>query len=153
MRRATIGRISGARAEGPVHAIWRPLVAVIAMVSGMMAPGGGAPVQALTYAPIDRPGPPLSVPAAVLAQSLSCTGDLAGARLTPVLLVPGTTVPPRDHYGWNYIRAFDAMGRPYCTVATPKHAMEDMQISGEYVVYAIRTMYQTSGRRISVLGG
>jgi hypothetical protein len=31
--------------------------------------------------------------------------------------------------------------------------MEDMQISGEYVVYAIRTMYQHSGRRIAILGG
>jgi triacylglycerol esterase/lipase EstA (alpha/beta hydrolase family) len=70
-----------------------------------------------------------------------------------VLLVPGTWVTPQEQYGWNYMRAFDALGWPYCTVTTPKHAMEDMQISGEYVVDAIRTMYQRSGRRIAILGG
>jgi triacylglycerol esterase/lipase EstA (alpha/beta hydrolase family) len=42
---------------------------------------------------------------------------------------------------------------PCCAVTTPKHAMEDMQISGEYVVHAIRTMYQRAGRRIAILGG
>jgi len=106
-----------------------------------------------TYAAVDRPGPALSVPAAVLAQSLSCTGDLAGADRAPVLLVPATWVSPGEHYGWNYIRAFDALGWPYCEVTTPKYAMEDMQISAEYVVYAIRTMYEQAGRPIAILGG
>jgi triacylglycerol esterase/lipase EstA (alpha/beta hydrolase family) len=106
-----------------------------------------------TYAAVDRPGPALSVPAAVLAQSLSCTGDLAGADRAPVLLVPATWVRPGEHYGWNYIRAFDALGWPYCEVTTPKYAMEDMQISAEYVVYAIRTMYEQAGRPIAILGG
>ena len=111
------------------------------------------PVQALTYAPDERPGPALSVPAEALAHSLSCTGDLAGAERAPVLLVPGTWVSPREHYGWNYMRAFDALGWPYCAVTTPKYAMEDMQISAEYVVYAIRSMHQRAGRPIAILGG
>lgn len=106
-----------------------------------------------TYAALDRPGPALNVPAAVLAQSLSCTGDLAGADRAPVLFVPATWVSPGEHYGWNYIRAFDALGWPYCEVTTPKYAMEDMQISAEYVVYAIRTMYEQAGRPIAILGG
>jgi triacylglycerol esterase/lipase EstA (alpha/beta hydrolase family) len=113
----------------------------------------GLPMQALTYAPADRPGPALGVPAAALAQSLSCTGDLAGAGRAPVLLVPGGLVTPSEHYGWNYLRAFDALGWPYCTVTIPKYAMEDMQISAEYVVYAIRSMYQRAGRSIAILGG
>ena len=114
-----------------------------------------APVRATdrTYAAVDRPGPALSVPPAVLAQSLSCTGGLAGAERAPVLLVPATWVSPREHYSWNYMRAFDALGWPYCEVTTPKHAMEDMQISAEYVVYAIRTMYEQAGRPIAILGG
>ena len=134
---------------------WRAMigiVAVLAVLAVPVTPMGAAPVQALTYAPIDRPGPPLSVPVEVLEQSLSCSGDLAAGPV-PVLLVPGTWAVPREHYGWNYMRAFAALGWPYCAVTTPKYAMEDMQISGEYVVHAIRTLYQWTGRRIAILGG
>jgi hypothetical protein len=116
-------------------------------------PVGAVDGTPLTYAPVDRPGPALSVPAEALAHSLSCTGDLAGAGRAPVLLVPATWVNPWEHYGWNYLRAFDALGWPYCTVTTPKYAMEDMQVSAEYVVYAIRSMYQQAGRPIAILGG
>lgn len=118
-----------------------------------VTPVGAADGTPLTYAPVDRPGPALSVPAAGLAQSLSCTGDLAGAGRAPVLLVPGGLVTPWEHYGWNYLRAFDALGWPYCMVTTPKYGMEDMQLSAEYVVYAIRSMYQRAGRPIAILGG
>ena len=134
---------------------WRAVVGVtaITVVSSVVPTTGAASAAAFTYAPVDRPGPALSVPAAVLAQSLGCRGDLAGAGRAPVLLVPGTWAVLREHYGWNYMRAFDALGWPYCTVTTPKHAMEDMQISGEYVVAVIRTMYQRAGRPIAILGG
>jgi triacylglycerol esterase/lipase EstA (alpha/beta hydrolase family) len=128
----------------------RSFVLSAALLLLLVPPATGA---AFTYAPVDRSGPALSVPAATLAESLNCTGDLAGAGRAAVLLVPGTWVLPREQYGWNYMRAFDALGWPYCTVTTPKHAMEDMQISAEYVVYAIRTMYQRAGRGIAILGG
>ncbi len=129
------------------------VIGVLAMVTALLRPAGLAPAQALAYSPIDRPGPVLSVPEAVLAESLSCSGDLAGAGRAPVLLVPGTWVTPDEQYGWNYMRAFAALGWPNCTVTTPEHAMGDMQIAGEYVVHAIRTMYQRSGRTIAILGG
>jgi triacylglycerol esterase/lipase EstA (alpha/beta hydrolase family) len=134
---------------------WRAVVGITALeVVSMVVPAtSAAGAQAFSYAPVNRPGPPLGVPAAALAQSLTCTGDMAGADRAPVLLVPGTWATPREQYGWNYMRAFDALGWPYCTVTTPKYAMGDMQISGEYVVHAIRTMYERSGRRIAVLGG
>jgi triacylglycerol esterase/lipase EstA (alpha/beta hydrolase family) len=128
------------------------LLVTAALPAGRAGAAGGTS-SALTYAPVDRPGPALSVPAAVLAQSLSCTGDLTDADRAPVLLVPGTRVSPREHYGWNYMRAFEALGWPYCAVTTPKHALEDMQISAEYVVYAIRSIYQQAGRPIAILGG
>jgi triacylglycerol esterase/lipase EstA (alpha/beta hydrolase family) len=132
---------------------WWVMIGVV--VSGSMAVNtiGGASVQAFVYAPIDRPGPSLSVPAAMLAKSMSCHGDLTGDNHVPVLLVPGTWETPDEHYGWNYMPAFDSLNWPYCAVTTPKHAMEDMQISAEYVVYAIRTMSQRTGRRIAILGG
>jgi triacylglycerol esterase/lipase EstA (alpha/beta hydrolase family) len=133
---------------------WK-LTGVVCLVVWLVTAGTASPAagEALTYAPVDRPGPELSVPVAVLAESLSCTGDLAGADRAPVLLVPGTRVSPREHYGWNYLHALEVLGWPYCTVTTPKHALEDMQISGEYVVYAIRSLYQRAGRPIAILGG
>ena len=108
-----------------------PVVVVMAIVSAVVVPASAVQIQAPTYAPVDRPGPALSVPAAELAQSLRCSGDLAGADRAPVLLVPATWVTPGEHYGWNYLRAFDVLGWPYCEVTTPKYALEDMQISAE----------------------
>jgi pimeloyl-ACP methyl ester carboxylesterase len=109
------------------------------------------PARAVTYAPVDQPGPALDVPRAELAQALRCTGDLAGATVEPVLLIPGTTVTPQE-FAWNYEPALDALRRPYCAVTLPGHAMADIQVSAEYVVYAIRAMHSRTGRPIALLG-
>jgi hypothetical protein len=100
--------------------------------------------------PVDKPGPPLDVPPAALAASLRCPADLrSGPR--PVLLVPGTGEDP-DWYAWTYEPALAKLGIPYCTVTLPAHATGDIQVAGEYVVSAIRTMYARAGRRVDVLG-
>jgi hypothetical protein len=104
------------------------------------------------YAPLDRPGPPLSVPAAALRASLTCTAGVAHAAHNPILLVPGTNLDPGSNFSWNYERAFRAMGWPFCTVTLPFHTMGDVQVAGEYVVYALRTVARESGRRVDVLG-
>lgn len=94
--------------------------------------------------------PALSVPAAALARSLDCHGNLA-AR-TPVLLIPGTTLTPAE-FDWNYDRAFTATGRPFCSVTLPQNALGDIQVAAEYVVSAIRTMSdRAGGRKIDLLG-
>jgi triacylglycerol esterase/lipase EstA (alpha/beta hydrolase family) len=103
------------------------------------------------YAPVDRPGPALSVPSGLLRKALTCEGDLRGARLTPVLLVPGTNVTPQE-FGWNYMHSFRVQRRPFCAVELPVQATGDVQVAGEYVVYAIRTMARAAHRRIDVLG-
>ncbi|MCU1692167.1 MAG: lipase [Frankiales bacterium] len=120
-------------------------LAALLLVTGAARAAGPA------YAPLDQPGPRLTVPAADLARSLVCTGDLRGARLTPVLLVPGTTLTPAQ-YSWNYARSFRAQGRPFCTVALPRQATGDIQVAGQYVVNAVRTMHARAGRKIDVVG-
>lgn len=67
-----------------------PLTALLLLGSG------AAPAQAAST------GPALTVPAARLAASLTCSGDLAEAGKTPVLLVPGTTLTPQVNFSWNY---------------------------------------------------
>ncbi len=115
-------------------------IAAVLLVVGLVAPAT-ATVQ----------GPRLTVPAKALTSSLTCAGDLSGG-LTPVLLVPGTTLTPGVNYSWNYEKVFTAQQRPWCAVTLPGHAMEDIQVAGEYVVHAIRAMHAKAGSRISVLG-
>jgi hypothetical protein len=104
------------------------------------------------YAPLDRPGPKLTVPTATLKAALHCVGNLRTAPGEPVLLSPATGVTPAENYSWNYERAFDAQGRAWCAVTMPFHTLGDIQTAGEYLVYAIRTMYAVAHRRIAVLG-
>ena len=124
----------------------RRLVAAIGVL--LLAPS----VASAAYAPPDRPGPPLSVPASALAAALHCTGGLAEAAHAPVLLVPGTSLNPATDYGYGWEPALARLGWPYCTVTLPGTAMGDIQIAGEYVVYAIRAMHAAYGGRIDIVG-
>jgi hypothetical protein len=69
-----------------------------------------------------------------------------------VLLVPGTGATADDNFSWNYEPAFNARGIPWCAVTFPSSGNNDIQVNGEYVVYAIRTMFQRAGRRIAIAG-
>lgn len=110
------------------------------------------PASATTaYAPLNRPGPALSVPAAVRHAALSCHGNPASA-LEPVLLNPATSVTPQENYSWNYEKAFTAQGRYWCAVTMPFHTFGDIQTAAEYLVYGIRQMHATTHHRIAVLG-
>jgi triacylglycerol esterase/lipase EstA (alpha/beta hydrolase family) len=107
---------------------------------------------AVAYAPVNRPGPPLDVPTSQLASALTCTASVAHASREPVLLVPGTELTPSPNFSWNYERALSAAGYPYCAVTLPAHATGDIQVAGEYVVYAIRQMHASSGRKVQIVG-
>ena len=134
----------------------RRVALIVATLLVAVAGVGASPVAASTagptYAPLDRPGPALDVPAAALAASLTCTPDVSSGVREPVLLVPGTTATPETNFSWNYERAFTAMGFPWCAVTLPDSAMGDIQVAGEYVVYAIRTMHARSGRKVQIVG-
>ncbi|HEX6394274.1 MAG TPA: hypothetical protein VFZ97_12595 [Acidimicrobiales bacterium] len=108
-------------------------------------------VENASYAPVNRPGPALSVPAENLAQSMRCTSDLVESGRDPILFVAPTLVNPDEAY-FGYERAFDALAIPYCTLTIPFFTTEDIQVSAEYVVYAIRTIHAHAGRRITLLG-
>jgi hypothetical protein len=115
----------------------------------LLFPAGSA---AADYAPLDKPGPALSVPTAKLQAALVCKPGVAGASRNPILLIPGTNLDPEPNFSWNYERAFDSLKWPYCTVTLPQHTLGDIQVAGEYVVYALRTMAGLSGRKVDVLG-
>ena len=104
------------------------------------------------YAPLDHPGPTLGTPEKSLAKALRCRGDFSSPK-TPVLFVPGTGTTPDQAFEWNYGSYFRQEKRPYCTITMPEAARGDLQVNGEYVVYAIRRTYAKAGDRpIAVLG-
>jgi pimeloyl-ACP methyl ester carboxylesterase len=119
------------------------------VVAGLLALPATA--GAVTYAPVDQPGPPLSIPQATLDASMQCSGS-PDTGPTPVLLVHGTGSNPSHNFGWNWEPALDKLGISWCTVALPGNGLLDVQDAGEYVVNAIRTMYAAAGRRISIIG-
>jgi len=97
-------------------------------------------------------GPALQEPEATLAAALSCPGGFGHPDHEPVLLVHGTGATGQLNWGWNYAKVLPAMGYDVCTVDLPNRALDDIQVSSEYVVYAIRTMARTSGRLVDVVG-
>ena len=128
----------------------RSLLLPVLAAGLLTAPAASAAGDEL-YAPVNRPGPALSVPAALLQKALTCEGDLRRSRLTPVLLVPGTNVTPQE-FSWNYMHSFRVQHRPFCAVELPVQATDDVQVAGEYVVHALRTMARAGHRRIDVVG-
>jgi pimeloyl-ACP methyl ester carboxylesterase len=127
------------------------LIAVLAATSaGALAAAGAA--QAITYAPVNTPGPPLSVPTATLRSALVCTGSLASSSREPILLVPGTTLNPQADFSWNWERALSAQHWPFCTIDLPGNGMANIEIAGEYVVYAIREMHAMSHKKVEIVG-
>jgi Lipase (class 2) len=125
----------------------RGLAGAIAATALLVPASAGA----VTYAPVDTPGPPLSVPQERLDSALACSGNLS-AGPAPVLLVPGTGSNPQHNFSWNWEPALTHLGISWCAVTLPGNALGDVQIAGEYVVNGIRTMYQRAGRRISIIG-
>ena len=128
---------------------WLVATLTVATLGVVASPGAGATPA---YAPLDRPGPALSVPAAILKAALTCSGDFTHTSVEPVLLNPATAVTPVQNYSWNYERAFTAQGRPWCALTMPFHTLGDIQTAGEYLVYAIRTEHAMAHRRIAILG-
>jgi hypothetical protein len=86
-----------------------------------------------------------------MARSFHCNANLRTSRRAPILLVPGTFATP-EWFAWNYLPALADEGWPVCTVRLPANATAPMQLSAEYIAFAIRTAYRQSGRRVAIIG-
>lgn len=132
----------------------------IATVGGVIAFAilsvfAGAASASNIYAPLGRPGPPLSVPVSQLEQSVSCHGALNGAVSEPVLLVSATAVDTEQNFGFGYEPLLAAHQIPYCTVDLPgedAYNMGPIKKRADYLVYAIRYMASHARRKIAILG-
>ena len=136
----------------------KSLVAVLAVLVltglNLAVPAAAPSAMASTesaYAPLNRPGPRLSVPLRKLRAAMTCHGSPQSGK-RPVLLSPGTSVTPEENFSWNYMKAFTAQGRYWCAVTMPHHTFGEIQTAAEYLVHAIRTMHRRTSQKIAVLG-
>ena len=90
------------------------------------------------------------MPRAALQAALRCPARLRSGR-EPVLLVHGTGLTPEESWGWNYAKLLPPAGYDVCTVALPNRAMTDIQISAEYVAFAVDAMAKQARHAIAVI--
>jgi pimeloyl-ACP methyl ester carboxylesterase len=126
-------------------------LSLLVTVAGFGTFSAAAPAH-VRYAPLNQPGPALSPTAAQLSASLHCEPSVRNARVEPVLLNPGTSTTPTENFGWNWEPALEKLGIPWCAYTAPNQTLNRIDVSGEYLVHAIRTMYKLAGRRIAIIG-
>lgn len=101
-----------------------------------------------------RHEPTLRTPRTELDAALTCPAGLAKTKREPVLLVHGTGGAGQEAWAGavNLQATLRKAGLASCYVTLPDYALADLQVSVEYVVAAIRTVYDRTRRRIAVYG-
>ena len=113
------------------------LVVALAMWLGVPAPA--------------RADPRLDIPAGALRAALQCPSHFGHRDRNPVLLVHGTGLNADESWDWNYELALPPSGYDWCAVTLPDRALGDIQVSAEYVVYAIERIHALTHRRLTVI--
>jgi hypothetical protein len=115
--------------------------ALAAGACALLAPAAGA----------RTPEPRLTVPRSDLKAALTCHGPIGPGRPAPLIYAPGTGSDGSQV--WVLGRgAFEALGRPVCTVSFPDRTTADVQVSVQYLVYAIRATARRAHRPVAVTG-
>lgn len=95
--------------------------------------------------------PPLETPLEKLDAALVCT-PFENPERPPVLLVHGTFTAGYEQWEWTYLPLLVERGFDVCFVTYPDRGLNDLQISAEYVVHALRRMRAESGRQVAMIG-
>ncbi|MGJ8668261.1 MAG: esterase/lipase family protein [Oceanococcus sp.] len=95
--------------------------------------------------------PELTIDSKILAAELRCT-EFQYPERPPILLVHGTFTAGWEQYEWSYIPVLQELGYDVCTTTYPDRGLVDQQVSAEYVVHALRSIYQQTGRKVAMIG-
>jgi hypothetical protein len=129
------------------------VVGVFAAVRGMTAQTAAPVVRPapapVAWAPVDRAGPALSVPAADLDASVTCTR--ARPAKDTVLLLSQSGVDPDTAFSWGVQPLLVAGGYSTCLSTAPARNTGDVAVRAEYVAHAIRTIAADTGRKVAVV--
>lgn len=104
-----------------------------------------------TALPRHPPEPPIRIPTPELEAAFHCVGEVERATAAPILYVTGTGSTGEQGYALGR-GAFEALGRPVCYVNFPDQTTADIQVSVQYLVYAIRREFRFAGRPIAIFG-
>ena len=96
--------------------------------------------------------PPFEVSAADLAAALECPATFSHPEHEPVLLVHGTFTNGHESFSWNWELLLAELGYDFCLVTYPDRGLGDMQVSAEYVAYAVQQMHARTGSKVDVMG-
>lgn len=95
--------------------------------------------------------PPIAIPGTELEAAFHCHGEVENASVEPILFVTGTGATGEQGYLIGK-GAFEAFGHPVCDVDFPDYTTADIQVSVQYLVYAIRRESAMAGRPIAIIG-
>lgn len=123
--------------------------AVVAALTAAMATAAVCAASSSAPRRTGRAEPPITVSSKLLAAAYHCHGRLRHTTREPVLLVTGTGASGEETYALGK-GAFDAYGHPVCDVNFPHFETADIQVSVQYLVYAIRREHAQSGREIAI---
>ena len=112
-------------------------VAALAVAAALASPAAG--------------DPPITVPRGALEAALQCPRTLTHPRHEPVLLVHGTGLNADESWAWNYELALPPSGFDWCAVTLPDRALGDIQVSAEYVAWAVEHMYSLAHRKVAII--
>jgi hypothetical protein len=102
--------------------------------------------------PKRTPEPRITVPTPELESAFHCHGEVTPTSPQPLLFVTGTGATGEEGYLIGR-GAFEATGHPVCDVDFPDYTTADIQVSVQYLVYAIRKEFSLGGsRKIAIFG-
>lgn len=129
------------------------LSAAIISCSLIAACGGSSNTSTSGNSPSTARGvdPVLETDIASLDAGLVC-GDLSHPNTEVVLLVHGTFTHGEEQYNWSYKPLLEEQGYDVCIVTYPDRGLNDLQISVEYIVSAVRKIHADTGRKIDMIG-
>jgi triacylglycerol lipase len=95
--------------------------------------------------------PPITVPRGALRAALQCPRAFSHRYHEPVLLVHGTGLNADESWAWNYELALPPSGFDWCAVTLPNRALGDIQVSAEYVVWAVERIHALTHRKVAII--
>ena len=123
-----------------------------ALANQASADAVGLGADGLAPSNTNQSGPVLQTAVDKLAAALRCHDAPHPSGGEPALLVHGGTLTGSESWHWNYVPALNNAGIDVCTVDLPDRALTDIQVSAEYVVYAVRRMRENYHSKVDILG-
>jgi triacylglycerol lipase len=95
--------------------------------------------------------PAITVPRGALKAALQCPRTFSHPDREPVLLVHGTGLNAGESWAWNYELALPPAGFDWCALTLPNRALGDIQVSSEYVAWAVERIHGLTHHRVAVI--